>query len=180
MAGQTHLILVARGAPEESAHNLFLSILTLNHSSKDGGARALWPSFTNAQNLAVDSFLQKEPISVSYSSMLSIMILVSTRHSTVIIYLFLFIQLILCYRDIYILFQNLWLQRSGVVWLLVSPLHLLHLMSRWCGQGIFHHPIRWSGGFGVWRWGVVGCFFLGMCLPPVKRVMAPPKKRLVF
>ena len=50
-------------------------------------------------------------------------------------------------------------------------------MSRWCGQGIFHHPIRWSGGFGVWRWGVVGCFFGGMCLPPVKREIGSPQKK---
>lgn len=55
-------------------------------------------------------------------------------------------------------------------------------MSRWCGQGIFHHPIRWSRGFGVWRWGSCWVFFFwGMCLPPVKRVISlPPKKDLCF
>ena len=58
----------------------------------------------------------------------------------------LFIQQIFCYRDIHSLSKSLGWTRcciSGHPW----------LMSRWCGQGIFHHPIRWSRGFGVWRLG---------------------------
>lgn len=107
------------------------------------------------------------------------MILVSTRHSTVITYLFLFIQLILRYRDIYILFQNLWLQRSGVVWLLEPSDHLrADVQVMWARNFSSSNPVKRR--FWCLKVGCCWVFFLGMCLPPVKRVMAPPKKDLCF
>ena len=55
-------------------------------------------------------------------------------------FLHLVIQLMLCYRDIHSL-----LSKS------LSSGSTPGDMPRWCGQGIFHHPIGWSRGFGVWR-----------------------------